>query len=78
MQGKHYAIGYKKVIAEGTPRNYAHLSRYGDQYERGFHINSGKYALGNDPNKISDLTQINKVLKLESSRNFIILIKWNR
>lgn len=54
------------------------MSRYGDQYDRTFHIRSGKYALGNDPNKISDFTQINKVLKLESKKNIIILVKWNR
>jgi hypothetical protein len=54
------------------------LSRYGDQYEKSFQIRSGKYALGNNPNKIEDFTQINKVLKLESKRNIIILVKWNR
>jgi len=64
LNNSKYSIGYKKIIAEGTNRNYAHLSRYGDQYQRQFHIRSGKYALGNDPNRISDLTQINKVLKL--------------
>jgi hypothetical protein len=78
LHGVQYAIGYKKVIAESTNRYYAHLSRYGDQYERSFNIRSGKYALGNDPNKISDLTEINKVLKLESKRNYIFLVKWNR
>lgn len=78
LNNSKYSIGYKKIIAEGTNRQYSHLSRYGEQYQRQFNIRSGKYALGNDPNKISDLTQISKVLKLESKRNIIILVKWNR
>lgn len=78
LNGSKYSIGYKKIIAEGTSRNYAHLSRYGDQFQRSFHIKSGKYALGNDPNKVSDFTHINKVLRLDSKRNIIFLIKWNR
>lgn len=78
LHGKRYALGYKKIVAEGTNRQYDHLSRYGDQTPRSFHIRSGKYALGNNPNLISDFTQINKVLKLESKRNIIVLVKWNR
>lgn len=78
LNGSRYSIGYKKIVAEATSRHYAHLSRYGDQYERSFSIRSGKYALGNDPNRVSDLTEINKVLILESKRNFIVLVRWNR
>lgn len=64
LNGKKYSIGYKKIEAESTSRNYKHLSRYGDQVQRGFSIRSGKYALGNNPNKIIDLSSIEKVLLL--------------
>lgn len=64
LNSKTYSIGYKRIIAEATGRSYDHLSRYGDQIHRSFSIRPGKYALGNNPNKISDLTQIRKVLKL--------------
>ena len=48
-QGTTFKIGYKTLEANPTPRNYAHLTRYGTQSERSFSINSGKYALGNNP-----------------------------
>lgn len=78
LNSKIYSIGYKKIIAESTGRMYDHLSRYGDQVNRNFNIRPGKYALGNNPNKISDLTQIKKVLKLESKKNIFLLILWKR
>lgn len=49
FNGKDYFIGYKKVDADPTSRNYDHLSRYGEKTPRFFTINSGKYALGNNP-----------------------------
>lgn len=52
LNDRKYSIGYKKIIAQGTNRRYKHLSRYGDGYERSFNIRPGKYALGNNPNKI--------------------------
>ena len=64
LNNKQYSIGYKKIIAEGTNRNYQHLSRYGDQNGRAFNIKSGKYALGNNPNKISDFSTIRNVFYL--------------
>ena len=47
---KPYSIGYKRVEARATGRNYKHLSRYGQMFQRSFSIRPGKYALGNDPN----------------------------
>jgi hypothetical protein len=64
VQGKLYSIGYKRVTARATSRNYDHLSRYGTQYSRQFSIRPGKYALGNDPNQIIDFSHIKKVSKL--------------
>lgn len=64
LNDRTYSIGYKRILAEATSRNYDHLSRYGDLGRRSFSIRSGKYALGNNPNKISELSQIRKVLKL--------------
>lgn len=49
LNDKKYSIGYKRLNGDPTPRNYDHLSRYGDQYGRSFTIKSGKYALGNNP-----------------------------
>jgi hypothetical protein len=55
-EGQHYALGFKRVVARATNRNYDHLSRYGGQYSRSFSIRPGKYALGNDPNQIRDFS----------------------
>lgn len=59
-----YHIGYKRLNGDPTPRNYAHLSRYGDQMQRSFSIRSGKYALGNFYKTEVNLSKIRKVLKL--------------
>ena len=61
---KQYSIGYKRLNGDPTPRQYDHLSRYGDQVGRSFNIKSGKYALGNNPKTEVDLTSIRNVLKL--------------
>jgi len=75
---KRYSIGYKKIAGEPTDRSYDHLSRYGDQVPRRFSIRSGKYALGNNPNKIEDLSTIAKVHILDSEKLKIFIIKWRR
>jgi hypothetical protein len=61
---KLYNIGYKRLNGDPTPRNYDHLSRYGDQMKRSFSIRSGKYALGNFYKTEVNLSKIKKVLKL--------------
>jgi hypothetical protein len=45
---------------------------------RGFNIRPGKYALGNDPNTIQDLTSIHTVSRLKSERYTFFLIHWKR
>ena len=52
------------MTAQGTNRNYDHLTRYGTKGGRGFHIRPGKYALGNVPNTARDFSQIKKVFTL--------------
>jgi hypothetical protein len=59
-----YNIGYKRLNGDPTPRNYDHLSRYGDQMRRSFSIRSGKYALGNYYKTEVNLSKIKRVLKL--------------
>lgn len=76
--GGEYAIGYKKVEAKGTSRQYDHLSRYGNQVGRGFYIRPGKYALGNDPNTVQDLTSILSVSQLKTNKYTFFLIHWRR
>lgn len=78
LNSKKYSIGYKRLNGDATPRNYDHLSRYGDQFGRGFTIRSGKYALGNNPKTEVDLTTIRQVYKLQSDYLKKIIIKWNR
>lgn len=63
---KEYGIGYKRVGARGTNRQYDHLTRYGTQGARGFNIRPGKYALGNDPNDVTDISTIQSVSTLHS------------
>lgn len=76
--GSQYAIGYKRVEAKATNRNYEHLSRYGGQFTRGFNIRPGKYALGNDPNTARDFSSISSVSQLKSDRYTFFLINWKR
>lgn len=64
FNGKDYFIGYKRVDGDPTPRNYDHLNRYGEKTPRYFTINSGKYALGNNPSTEQNLSRIRRVLKL--------------
>ena len=64
LNNKQYSIGYKRLNGDPTPRNYKHLSRYGDQVARSFSIKSGKYALGNNPKTQVDLSSIRAVYKL--------------
>lgn len=78
LKGKQYYVGYKSVKAQSTPRSYDHLSRYGTTRPRTFNINSGKYALGNNPNDKSDYSLIHKVLELETDKMIKIVIKWKR
>lgn len=75
---KEYRISYKRVVAESTPRNYAHLSRYGSSVQRSFSINSGKYALGNNPNKIHEWSSVKDVSVVNTPSLSIFLVEWNR
>lgn len=77
-EGNDYALGYKKVKAGPTARNYDHLSRYGDQHRRSFSIRPGKYALGNDPNQIKDFTSIKSITWLKSIHYTFLLVHWKR
>ena len=76
--GKDYFIGYKRVTAKPTQRNYAHLSRYGTQQTRGFQIRPGKYALGNDLNTAKDFTQVKGISWLKTERYTFLLVSWKR
>lgn len=75
---RKYTIGYKRVVAEPTPRNYEHLSANGGRTMRSFTIRSGKYALGNNPNKIYDFSRIHTVSMVETPNLSIYLIDWGR
>ncbi len=78
IDGKEYSLGYKRVEAKGTPRQYDHLSRYGSQVPRQFNIRPGKYALGNDPRTARDFSSILKISTLESEHYSFFLIHWTR
>ncbi len=78
MKSRTYEIGYKRVNARPTPRSYSHLSRYGTRSPKNVQIHSGKYALGNDPNSISDFSQIKKIYSLASKNEQFYIIQWKR
>lgn len=78
FNNREYFIGYKKVDADPTSRNYDHLSRYGEKTPRIFTINSGKYALGNNPSTEQNLSKIRRVLKLSNSKLSKYVIVWER
>ena len=78
LSQKQYNIGYKRLNGDPTSRSYKHLSRFGDQTPRTFSIRSGKYALGNNLKTQDNLSEIKKVLKLESDLLIKYVILWNR
>ena len=65
LQGSNeYSVGYKKLDGNPTSRNYAHLSRFGEQKKRGFNIRSGRYALGNNIATEASMSKIRKIMRL--------------
>lgn len=78
INGRKYTIAYKRVVAEPTPRNYDHLNAMGNKSPRSFTIRSGKYALGNNPNKIYDFSRIDTVSVVETPTRFLYLVEWGR
>lgn len=76
--GKEYAIGYKRLNGDATQRTYSHLSRYGDQVQRGFSVRSGKYALGSNEKTEVSLSRIRKVYRLESDLVRKYVVTWTR
>ena len=73
-----FHVGYKRLSGDPTPRNYAHLSRFGDKSPRSFSINSGKYALGNNIATEKSITSIRKVSIVESSTLTKVIVLWKR
>lgn len=65
-------------MAESTSRSYEHLSRYGKKVKKSFTINSGKYALGNNPNTQESYSSIRKVYQIDSAKITQFIIKWKR
>jgi len=78
VKGRRYSLGYKMIKAEATSREYLHINRYGGESGRSNNIQPGKYALGNNPNKISDWSTIQKVYTLSSMHYTFFMIKWKR
>lgn len=78
MNGRAYSIGYKRVEARGISRSYQHLSRFGDRSSIYVTINSGKYALGNDPTTARDLSEIKYVHIIKAPQLTVIVATWKR
>ena len=78
VSNKEYQISYKKVIAEPTPRNFEHVNAQGTKSNRAVTINSGKYAMGNNPNKISEWSSVKEVSVVNTDKLIIFVVEWNR
>lgn len=78
VSNKEYHVSYKKVVAEPTQRSFEHVNAQGGRSIRAPTINSGKYAMGNNPNKIEEWSSVKDVSVITTDRLTVYVVEWGR